>query len=162
VHRADQGESAPGPPCAPVLRAPCSVLPPRGGGAETCSLGARSQALLDADFGLVWDLPLDRLCPTIPQKLNYIHWVEDLVALRQRPGGGGGGGGARGIDVGTGASCIYPLLGTAMHPDWSFVATEVDDRSRASATANVVRNKLQVQCPKPSRPAGTSARAPLW
>jgi 23S rRNA A1618 N6-methylase RlmF len=86
------------------------------------------------------------LCPTIPQKLNYIHWIEDLLALQQRAGGGGDcGGGAQGVDVGTGASCIYPLLGTALHPDWSFVATEVDARSRASATANVARNGLQVR-----------------
>lgn len=27
-----------------------------------------------------------------------------------------------GLDVGTGASCIYPLLGTAQRP-WCFVAT---------------------------------------
>lgn len=148
MHRADQGESAHGPP---VLLLPCSRAPtlPRSRcrRAEARSLGSRSQALLDADFGLAWDLPLDRLCPTIPQKLNYIHWVEDLVALRR-----GDGGGARGIDVGTGASCIYPLLGTAMHANWSFVATEVDERSRASAIANVARNKLQVRGPMPSRP----------
>ena len=100
-----------------------------------------TKALLEADFGLSWDLPVDRLCPTIPQKLNYIHWVEDLVSLSPEAAGSS----VRGIDVGTGASCIYPLLGAAMHPEWRFVATEVDPRSHASATANVARNGLQTR-----------------
>lgn len=36
-------------------------------------------AVLEKDFGLKVELPVDRLIPTIPQKLNYIHWVEDLL-----------------------------------------------------------------------------------
>ena len=97
----------------------------------SCDPG-RPQALLEQDFNLRWELPSDRLCPTIPQKLNYIHWVEDLLALGPRRRGSEP---IRGIDIGTGASCIYPLLAAAMHPNWSFVATELDARSLASAVA---------------------------
>ena len=43
---------------------------------------------------------------------------------------------------GTGASCIFPLLGTSVYGfDW--VATEVDPESVASARANVAANSLQ-------------------
>ena len=77
--------------------------------------------------------------PTLPQKLNYLHWIEDLLELELKPpppgspGSSGGGAlgaaaagaagpdmtaGVVGIDIGTGASCIYPLLGTALHAGW--------------------------------------------
>lgn len=36
-------------------------------------------AVLDRDFGLKLEIPMGVLIPTIPQKLNYIHWVEDLL-----------------------------------------------------------------------------------
>lgn len=37
-------------------------------------------AVLEKDFDLKLEIPLDHLIPTIPQKLNYIHWVEDLLS----------------------------------------------------------------------------------
>ncbi|KAK3323387.1 hypothetical protein B0T19DRAFT_425808 [Cercophora scortea] len=47
-----------------------------------------------------------------------------------------------GLDVGTGASCIYPLLGTAQRP-WYFVATDIDAKSLTHARRNVEINKLE-------------------
>lgn len=47
----------------------------------------------------------------------------------------------RGIDIGTGASCIYALLGARLN-SWRFIATEIDAESFASAQANVERNAL--------------------
>uniref|UniRef100_UPI00398ED3AF RNA N(6)-adenosine-methyltransferase mettl16 isoform X1 n=2 Tax=Pristiophorus japonicus TaxID=55135 RepID=UPI00398ED3AF len=92
--------------------------------------------LLKEDFGLTIDIPLERLIPTVPLRLNYIHWVEDLI-----------GSGTdeskliRGIDIGTGASCIYPLLGATMN-GWFFLATEVDDMCFNYAKKNVEQNNL--------------------
>ncbi|XP_022526445.2 RNA N6-adenosine-methyltransferase mettl16 isoform X2 [Astyanax mexicanus] len=47
--------------------------------------------LLKEDFGLTIEIPLERLIPTVPLRLNYIHWVEDLT--------GGQGSPRRGIDI---------------------------------------------------------------
>lgn len=86
---------------------------------------------------VIIDIPLERLIPTVPLRLNYIHWVEDLIGhqdadkrvLR------------RGIDIGTGASCIYPLLGSTLN-GWYFLATEVDDMCFNYAKKNVEQNNL--------------------
>lgn len=43
---------------------------------------------------------------------------------------------------GTGASCIYPLLGCRLHPYWRFVATEIDPVSADVACQNVLANGL--------------------
>ena len=45
------------------------------------------------------------------------------------------------ISIGTGASCIYPLLGATMN-GWYFLATEVDDICFDYATKNVEQNKM--------------------
>lgn len=50
----------------------------------------------------------------------------------------------RGIDIGTGASCIYALLGARLN-GWKFIATEIDSASYASALENVARNALESQ-----------------
>ncbi|KAI5626727.1 U6 small nuclear RNA (adenine-(43)-N(6))-methyltransferase, partial [Silurus asotus] len=89
--------------------------------------------LLKEDFGLSIEIPLERLIPTVPLRLNYIHWVEDLT--------GGQGSPRRGIDIGTGASCIYPLLGASMN-GWYFLATEVDDICYNYAKKNVEQNNM--------------------
>ena len=131
------------------------------------ALVALTRALLRVDFGLEWDMPLDRLCPTVTSRLNYLHWVEDLLALSAAATVGddddgegeeedttalakrhwqhqhnGNGGIVRGLDIGTGASCIYPLLGVAMHDNWHFVATDIDPVSLRHAMQNVTRNNL--------------------
>ena len=98
-------------------------------------------ALLHHDFGIRWTMPSESLCPTVPSRLNYLLWVEDLLALRETaaPQQQDTEPAVIGIDIGTGASCIYPLLGHA-HFGWRFVATEVDPASVRAAQHNVSLN----------------------
>ncbi|KAL0973152.1 hypothetical protein UPYG_G00199650 [Umbra pygmaea] len=100
---------------------------------EPEAVRALTCTLLKEDFGLTIDIPLERLIPTVPLRLNYIHWVEDLIGGQRKP--------RRGIDIGTGASCIYPLLGASMN-GWHYLATEVDDICFDYATRNVEQNNL--------------------
>uniref|UniRef100_A0A096M7B2 U6 small nuclear RNA (adenine-(43)-N(6))-methyltransferase n=1 Tax=Poecilia formosa TaxID=48698 RepID=A0A096M7B2_POEFO len=100
---------------------------------EPEAVRALTCTLLKEDFGLTIEIPLERLIPTVPLRLNYIHWVEDLIDGQKQP--------RRGIDIGTGASCIYPLLGATMN-GWFFLATEVDDICFDYAKKNVEQNKL--------------------
>lgn len=43
------------------------------------SLLALTRVLLRHDFGLDFSMPLNHLCPPVPQRLNYVHWVAELV-----------------------------------------------------------------------------------
>lgn len=38
-----------------------------------------TKSLLERDFGTKLDLPDDRLCPPIPNRYNYILWIQDLL-----------------------------------------------------------------------------------
>ncbi|KAJ7108696.1 hypothetical protein C8R44DRAFT_295533 [Mycena epipterygia] len=97
-----------------------------------------TEALLHRDFGISLDLPGNRLCPPVPNRLNYVLWIQDLVRstdpLGDRP--------IQGMDIGTGASAIYPLLSCKLNPDWSIIATDVDRLSLDSARSNIEKNGL--------------------
>ncbi|KAG0209248.1 Methyltransferase-like protein 16 [Mortierella sp. NVP41] len=91
--------------------------------------------LLKKDFSIDLDIPLDSLCPPVPNRLNYICWIEDLLDSESTKA-------IHGIDIGTGASCIYPLLGCSRNKNWKMVATDIDHRSISFADSNVQRNHL--------------------
>ncbi|KAK0194490.1 hypothetical protein F5146DRAFT_926534 [Armillaria mellea] len=96
-----------------------------------------TKALLYRDFGVDVVLPEDRLCPPVCNGiiLNYVLWIQDI--MREHPSSS-----VCGIDIGTGASAIYPLLACKLESDWSFVATELDDASFQLAESNTSRNHL--------------------
>lgn len=116
------------------------------------ALRALTTCLLHQDFGLEVNIPSDRLVPTLPLRLNYLLWLEDLLFLAARRCGGSGGGEGDspepppvvGVDIGTGAACVYPLL-AASHFSWCMLATETDPTSCQSALENVQKNGLAGQ-----------------
>lgn len=67
-------------------------------------------------------IPDGQLCPTVPNRSNYIHWIEDLLLSDVIPKIDSNGDNVRGFDIGTGANCIYPLLGASLL-GWSFVGS---------------------------------------
>jgi 23S rRNA (adenine1618-N6)-methyltransferase len=72
-----------------------------------------------------WKLPEGSLYPPIPGRADYIHHLADLV----------GKGGKNGLDIGCGASAIYPILGNSIY-DWKMVGCDVEDESVAFAKKN--------------------------
>ncbi|KAI1748422.1 hypothetical protein F4782DRAFT_357561 [Xylaria castorea] len=104
-----------------------------------------TKTLLKEDFGLRINLPSDRLCPPVPNRHNYILWLKDLLdstsssySEQYEPERK-----VTGLDIGTGASLIYPLLGCAQRSNWCFVATDIDAESLSSARANARLNHLE-------------------
>ncbi|KIV97983.1 hypothetical protein PV10_01678 [Exophiala mesophila] len=112
-----------------------------------------TKSLLHRDFNLKIDLPDDRLCPPVPNRFNYILFIRRLLASttptrkprNSKPSISTPKPQPRPIlllDIGTGASAIYPLLGTQQYPNWYFLATELDAKSRSYALRNITQNSL--------------------
>lgn len=97
------------------------------------ALAELTKTLLLEDFKLRVEIPIDKLVPTLPLRLNYILWIEDLLANVNSLE-------INGIDVGTGASCIYPLLGASK--GWHMLGTEIDETSVEIAEKNIKQNEL--------------------
>jgi 23S rRNA (adenine1618-N6)-methyltransferase len=87
---------------------------------------ALNKALLIADYDIQnWDIPDNYLCPPIPGRADYIHYIADLLASSNN-GVIPEGDTVQGLDVGIGANCIYPIIGNSVY-GWSFVGTDIDE-----------------------------------
>lgn len=78
-----------------------------------------------------WLFPQENLCPPIPGRADYIHYVADLLAISnnsQIPNGPK----IKVYDIGTGASCIYPIIGVSEY-GWKFIASDIDEKSLSFA-----------------------------
>ncbi len=101
--------------------------------ADPQAVKALNAALLKDAYGIAhWDLPPGFLCPPIPGRSDYIHHLADLIGLRRGPE-------VRVLDVGTGANCIYPLIGASEH-GWSFVGAELEPTALRWARKLVAAN----------------------
>eukprot|EP00803_Ostreobium_quekettii_P002088 evm.model.scf_565.7 EVM.evm.TU.scf_565.7 scf_565:35419-42558(+) len=92
-----------------------------------------TRTLLLHDFGINWDIPIGQLVPPLTSRVNYIHWLEDLLALSSPPGP------VMGLDVGCGANLIYPLLGASLL-GWHFVGVDTTDVAITWARKNLDAN----------------------
>ncbi|KAL4572881.1 hypothetical protein LXL04_019669 [Taraxacum kok-saghyz] len=98
-----------------------------------------TRVLLLHDHSITWWIPDGQLCPTVPNRSNYIHWIEDLLSSDIIPNSHEGNNVITGFDIGTGANCIYPLLGASLL-GWNFVGTDVTDVALEWAEKNVNNN----------------------
>jgi 23S rRNA (adenine1618-N6)-methyltransferase len=99
-----------------------------------------NKALLKQYYAIEhWDIPENYLCPPIPGRADYIHYIADLLAA-DHEGTIPTGKAVKVLDVGVGANCVYPIIGHQEY-GWTFVGTDIDPRAVASAkniaTANI-------------------------
>ena len=97
-------------------------------------------ALLKAYYQITqWHIPQGYLCPPIPGRVDYIHYLNDLLSTSTKS--------IKSIkedinvlDIGTGASCIYPILGQRIY-GWNFTASDIDPHSIEVAKQTINANK---------------------
>lgn len=82
---------------------------------------ALTTVLLRKHLQINVDLDPAYLCPRVGNRLAYVTWINRLIDAGDKE--------VLGLDIGTGASCIYPLLGCALYPNWRFLASDIDQRS---------------------------------
>ena len=108
--------------------------------ADPAAVLALNRALLAHHYGVThWDLPPGALCPPIPGRADYLHHVADLLASTASDGQIPRGPDVALLDIGTGASAIYPILG-AREYGWRFVGTDIAAASLAWARDLVAAN----------------------
>jgi 23S rRNA (adenine1618-N6)-methyltransferase len=111
-----------------------------------------NMSLLNHYYGIKnWDFPKNNLCPPIPGRADYIHHIADLLA-ENNFGKIPKGDKITCLDIGMGASCIYPIIGTKEY-DWKFIASDIDPKSIDSArkiieSNDILKNKIECRLQK--------------
>ncbi|WP_248638193.1 23S rRNA (adenine(1618)-N(6))-methyltransferase RlmF [Citrobacter koseri] len=104
--------------------------------ANPLAVKALNKALLAYFYQVAnWDIPEGFLCPPVPGRADYIHHLADLLGETT----GAIPADASVLDVGTGANCIYPLIGVHEY-GWRFTGSEVHAQARARAQAIISDN----------------------
>lgn len=77
-----------------------------------------------------WDIPDTNLCPPIPGRADYVHYIADLltVQLDEIPAGNS----VKGLDIGTGANLVYPLISHKSY-GWAMLGTDINQDSLTNA-----------------------------
>lgn len=96
-------------------------------------------ALLKKHYNIdFWDIPEGYLVPPIPGRADYIHYAADLVTssnFGRMPIH------IKALDLGVGASCIYPIIGVQEY-GWTFLASDIDAKSIAASQRIVNENTV--------------------
>jgi 23S rRNA (adenine1618-N6)-methyltransferase len=85
-----------------------------------------------------WDIPQHYLCPPIPGRADYIHYLADLLAENNNgiiPKGDK----IKCMDIGVGANCVYPIIGNKEY-NWNFVGTDIDKISIENVNTIIDKN----------------------
>ena len=113
-----------------------------------------NKAILHHYYGIAyWDFPKENLCPPVPGRAEYIHHVADLLS-EYNDGAVPVGDGLTCLDIGVGASCIYPIIGVTAY-GWRFIGSDIDPKSILYAEQIVKLNPVlngKVVCKIQHRP----------
>ena len=88
-----------------------------------------------------WEIPPNYLCPPIPGRADYIHYLADIIGPQKTK--------INCLDIGIGANCIYPIIGVSEY-DWNFVGSDIDPISIKNAqqiinSNSILKDKIQLR-----------------
>jgi len=89
---------------------------------------ALNKALLCYHYNIKdWDLPEGYLYPPVPGRVDYIHHLSSIITNKDA---------VRGLDIGVGANCIYPILGAQIY-NWEMVGADINEEAIRIAKQNI-------------------------
>ena len=98
-----------------------------------------NKALLQHHYDIKnWAIPAGYLCPPIPSRADYIHYIADLLATSNH-GKIPVGNRVKCLDIGVGANCVYPIVGNKEY-GWTFVGSDTDPVAVGAASDIVAQN----------------------
>lgn len=90
-----------------------------------------NKAILKHHYNLTdWSIPEGYLCPPIPGRADYIHYISDLLSEDKLSTN------IKGLDIGVGANCIYPILANRIY-NWKMVGADINKTAVISAQKNI-------------------------
>jgi|TARA_R110001599_G_scaffold84400_3_gene227402 23S rRNA (adenine1618-N6)-methyltransferase len=100
--------------------------------ADPLAVKALNAALLKQYYNINdWDIPEGALCPPIPGRADYIHWIAELPGLGEPK--------ITLLDIGTGANGIYPLLACQIY-GWQCVGSDINTQSLENVASIIANN----------------------
>lgn len=109
--------------------------------ADPLAVKALNGALLSRYYDIAhWDIPEGALCPPIPGRVDYIHYVAELLGIGEpsmnqadsQPN-------ITLLDIGTGANGIYPILACQIY-GWHCVGSDINAQSLENVASILARN----------------------
>ena len=96
---------------------------------------ALNKALLITYYDIAyWDIPKQFLCPPIPGRADYLHYLADLLGANTSSAATKTAANVSILDIGVGANVIYPLIGQREF-GWHFVGADIDPTALQNAQA---------------------------
>nr|WP_251041218.1 MULTISPECIES: 23S rRNA (adenine(1618)-N(6))-methyltransferase RlmF [unclassified Halomonas] len=110
--------------------------------ADPLAVKTLNAALLNRYYNIVdWDIPEGALCPPIPGRADYIHYMADLLEFglgHKQPS-------IKLLDIGTGANGIYPLLACQIY-GWQCVGSDINPQSLENVATIISHNPTLKDC----------------
>jgi 23S rRNA (adenine1618-N6)-methyltransferase len=114
---------------------------------EPLAVKALNTALLKRDYHINhWDIPEGALCPPIPGRVDYIHYIAELLGCdaltteqtTTSPR-------ITLLDIGTGANGVYPLLACTVY-GWQCVGSDINAQSLDNVSSIIASNPTLQDC----------------
>lgn len=86
-----------------------------------------------------WEIPENYLCPPIPGRADYIHYIADLIIDKNDKSSNQ----TKCLDIGVGANCIYPIIGVQEY-GWTFVGSDIDPEA-IEAAQKIINSNPQLK-----------------
>ena len=127
--------------------------------ANPLAVNALNTALLKHHYNIVdWRIPQGALCPPIPGRVDYIHYIAELLGIdattKSAPDASPDKSNITLLDIGTGANGIYPILACQIY-GWQCVGSDINQQLLDNVAAIIASNvslkdvfKLRLQTDK--------------